>query len=265
MAIYSVPDVHGNLDGLKNAIEKILLEFDKDKDKIILMGDYIDRGFHSLGVIQYLMEKQNYYGSDVFICLLGNHDDMFLNWLHNPTSISFLQNDYALRTIKSFVWQDFDVSNLYFYNMGIYNLNTMDELTFKIHKYINKNYPNIKEWLSGLPLYYDRIKEDNTLYVHGGIEENMLGKSWKDFTSNETYIWKFPPSYGDNPYGFNIVAGHCMVHQDFWKFTEEPCYDIYVTGNHYYIDGGSPMNPVLNILKYDSGKFHDYLNDRALK
>lgn len=264
MAIYSIPDIHGNLKGLEQAVNKVMETFNKKEDTLVFLGDYIDRGENSLGVIQYLMSLQEQYGKETIICLMGNHDDMFNNWINNPTSISFLHNDFNLATIKSFVKDYFGLSKLVFYNMGIYDEYSWEEKTFNVHSYIKSQYQKEIEWLRNLPLYYDAIESQNTLYIHAGIEENMLGGSWKDFTSEKEMIWKFPPSYGENPYGFNIVAGHCMVHKDFWKFTEEDCFDIYITGNHYYTDGGSPFNKTLNILKLDKGIFYDILKDSKI-
>ena len=72
MAIYAIGDIHGQLDALKRLIEKLDLH---STDRIIFLGDYIDRGSSGIGVIMYINELKS-------ICqvtaLLGNHDLMML-------------------------------------------------------------------------------------------------------------------------------------------------------------------------------------------
>ena len=258
MAYYAVPDIHGNLEGLIDATESILSDFDYNNDVIVFLGDYIDRGNNSFEVLEYLYNLQNKLGEDKVICLKGNHDDMFLKFLDNPREISFLMNDIGLKTIKSFIGSYFSSYDLQLnYNSSIIDLYLIEDYTFKIISYIKKEHKDLLSWYKNLPLFFDKIDSDNVLFIHAGIEEKMLGIDWKQYTSEHQMIWNYPPNYGNNPYGFNIVCGHVMTHE-LWKFTEEPCYDIYLSGNHYYLDGASPFNKKLNILKIENNKFYDF-------
>ena len=79
--VYVVGDVHGCLDALI-ALEKRILQ-DAEKfpgDKLIVMlGDYIDRGPDSAGVIDHLTGKPP--AGFERICLLGNHEAALLDYL----------------------------------------------------------------------------------------------------------------------------------------------------------------------------------------
>lgn len=265
MATYALPDIHGNLKGLNQAIDTIFKQFDFKKDRIVFLGDYIDRGVDSLGVVKRLYNLQKKYGSETIICLKGNHETMFLDWLHNPVNIEFIMNDYKLRTINSFSQGHFDLCDFYLeYSYGIIDRNTREDYTYKIAQHINAKHSDIINWLKNLPYYLDRIEEENTLYIHGGIEEEDLGLSWKEYTTEHQMVWKYPPSYGMNPYGFNIVSGHIMV-DEFWKFSDKPIYKPYLSGNHYYIDGASPYNDVLNILKVENNRFYIMIDHNDLE
>ena len=137
MAYYAVPDIHGNLEGLIDATESILIDFDYNNDVIVFLGDYIDRGNNSFEVVEYLYNLQNKLGKDKVICLKGNHDDMFLKFLENPREISFLMNDTDLKTIKSFIGSYFSLCELHLnYNYSIIDLQSMEDYTFKIISYI---------------------------------------------------------------------------------------------------------------------------------
>ena len=263
LAYYAIPDIHGNLKGLKKAVQKVMTEFNPSEDTIVFLGDYIDRGLDSSQVLYYLKGLQERFPENI-VCLKGNHDDMFLNYLDNQLEIAFLLNDTGLRTINSFVKDYFGLADLFLtHSFEIYDMASREDYTYKILNYIKKEHRELLDWYKELPLFFDKIEAENVLFIHAGIEEKMLGLDWKQYTSEKQMIWQYPPNYGMNPYGFNIVCGHVMT-DEFWKFSDKPCYDIYVSGNHYYVDGASPMNEQLNILKMTNGKFYDYLSGKEL-
>jgi serine/threonine protein phosphatase 1 len=77
--VYAVGDIHGRLDLLEALIEKIRSDDesrDKARTRLIFLGDLVDRGPDSRGVIERLMEIRD-SGADV-VFLLGNHDEVFL-------------------------------------------------------------------------------------------------------------------------------------------------------------------------------------------
>lgn len=84
--LYAVGDVHGRPD----LVDKILARIAKDAKKsraeltkVVFLGDYVDRGPDSRGVVQRLM-KPPPEGIDRLICLKGNHEDMLLRFLDHP-------------------------------------------------------------------------------------------------------------------------------------------------------------------------------------
>jgi serine/threonine protein phosphatase 1 len=74
--IYAIGDIHGQLDWLHSAIEKIIKDGGPEA-KVVFLGDYIDRGPDSRGVIDYLIAQKKAHPNWVF--LKGNHD-RFLEW-----------------------------------------------------------------------------------------------------------------------------------------------------------------------------------------
>lgn len=83
---YAIPDIHGRKDLLDLALKEIFSR--QDTGKIIFLGDYVDRGPDSGGVVRYLMDKPP-EGWE-YICLKGNHEDMLMydvssaNELYDP-------------------------------------------------------------------------------------------------------------------------------------------------------------------------------------
>lgn len=72
--IYAVGDIHGQLAELETALERIEADGGPDA-KIVFLGDYVDRGPDSAGVLQRL--SQGVSEGRNWICLKGNHDRLF--------------------------------------------------------------------------------------------------------------------------------------------------------------------------------------------
>lgn len=69
---YAIGDIHGQSNLLNHALSYIKSKNGKD---VIFLGDYIDRGPDSVGVLEILMKPK--HGMN-FICIKGNHEDMLL-------------------------------------------------------------------------------------------------------------------------------------------------------------------------------------------
>jgi serine/threonine protein phosphatase 1 len=76
--IFIVGDVHGCLDMLKRLMDKI--DWRPDEDNLIFLGDYIDRGKDSKGVIDYILDLKK--ESSRVQCIMGNHENILLDFLN---------------------------------------------------------------------------------------------------------------------------------------------------------------------------------------
>lgn len=79
---YAIGDIHGRLDLLRDLIDRI----DADRrarpcarDYIVFLGDLIDRGPDSAGVIDFLLAERDRLPHPIFI--MGNHEEMLLRIL----------------------------------------------------------------------------------------------------------------------------------------------------------------------------------------
>ena len=72
MAHYVMGDIHGEADRFHAMLKKIQFS---ENDKLILLGDVIDRGPDGIALLLEIMEMPN------VIMLLGNHEDMMLKYL----------------------------------------------------------------------------------------------------------------------------------------------------------------------------------------
>jgi serine/threonine protein phosphatase 1 len=69
--IYAIGDIHGRLDLLDDALAAIEAHRDGKRALIVTLGDYVDRGPDSAGVVSRLRELER---SGAVLCLLGNHE-----------------------------------------------------------------------------------------------------------------------------------------------------------------------------------------------
>ena len=92
-----VGDIHGCLDMLKRLVDKI--GWDPGADRLVFIGDYIDRGENSKGVIDFIIELKK--DSQFVQCLIGNHEQMFLDYLSGSDLNSFIANG-GLTTLRSY-------------------------------------------------------------------------------------------------------------------------------------------------------------------
>lgn len=95
--IYIIGDIHGCLDMLKRLMDKIA--WSPDKDALIFVGDYIDRGQNPKGVVDYILELMRQCSR--VQCLKGNHEAMFLNFLSGIERDMFIANG-GWKTIESY-------------------------------------------------------------------------------------------------------------------------------------------------------------------
>jgi len=79
-SIYIISDIHGCKQELMQLYAKITFHNNGNTGrKIICVGDYIDRGPDSKGVIDFVMAAQKEDKLFEWIALMGNHEDMMLH------------------------------------------------------------------------------------------------------------------------------------------------------------------------------------------
>lgn len=103
LRIYAIGDVHGRLDCLTRMHELIAEDIAADRPedwRIVHLGDYIDRGPDSRGVVD-LLSRLCRYDSRV-IALAGNHDEGILEFLADPNEGGLFLNHGGFETAASY-------------------------------------------------------------------------------------------------------------------------------------------------------------------
>lgn len=168
MKKFVIGDIHGSYRQLDNLLNKI--SPDLCKDKLIFLGDYIDRGPESYRVIKLLMSLQENFGKNHVVLLRGNHEQMAINNIYS--GFRGTSNGYSA-TLRDF-----------------------EKNGEKIEDYL--------EFFSSLLLCHE---DDNYIYVHGGIrpgisldnqnKNDLLWIRGEFYNSPETF--KKPVIFGHTP------------------------------------------------------------------
>ena len=104
MRIYAIGDIHGHaslLDKMHQAISKDLLREAPEKAHIVYMGDYIDRGPDSKGVIDRLIERRDRGDGVPKTFLKGNHESGMYEFMQYPETAAWL-NWGGIETLSSY-------------------------------------------------------------------------------------------------------------------------------------------------------------------
>jgi serine/threonine protein phosphatase 1 len=178
--IYAIGDIHGHLDSLERLMEKI--QPDLEKDQLVFMGDYIDRGPNSKGVVDYILRLRNAAPRQNVVCLKGNHEAMFLNFLKGEDMELFLLNG-GLSTIKEYWGRNWD---------------QLEKLVLP---------PDHEAFFRELPLYYET---PDYIFVHGGLKPGVPLEEQDE----EDLLWirgEFITALDD--FGRKVVFGHTPFRQ----------------------------------------------------
>lgn len=83
MRLLAIGDIHVHLKKLQDLMAQVQPTIE---DQCVFLGDYIDRGPNSQGVLEYLINFEKQFPHTVF--LLGNHEQMMLDYLHSQNPIA---------------------------------------------------------------------------------------------------------------------------------------------------------------------------------
>ncbi|TGQ66086.1 serine/threonine protein phosphatase [Mesorhizobium sp. M00.F.Ca.ET.186.01.1.1] len=103
LRLYAIGDVHGRLDLLTAMHRRIEAEIAHDRPadwRVIHLGDYVDRGPDSKGVINFLIEARARDPRNLM--LAGNHDVGFLDFLKAPDAEGLFIRFGGIQTAHSY-------------------------------------------------------------------------------------------------------------------------------------------------------------------
>ena len=252
--IFAISDIHGNLQAMERVVNRVLHYLINGNSKLIMLGDYIDRGRESYECLKLAYDLQQKFGKDKVIVLKGNHEAWFIDFLKG-NGYDWLAEDEKYRTTRTFLTeiQMEELSKIY----------QREEVIEYMMKTIKNNHKELLAWVNKLPLYYET---DSQIFVHAGVDEEIPKEEmeWCTLGTGEwTFLGKYPPTKGK--FFKDIIAGHVAAKQ----VAGDKSFDgIYFDGeSHFYIDGSGGDRQSLLCLAYDEEEktYYDYKMDGTFK
>jgi serine/threonine protein phosphatase 1 len=170
--IFVIGDIHGCLDKLELLWERI--DPRPGLDQLIFLGDYIDRGDDSSGVLDYL--------------LMGNHEKMFKDFLAGVDRALFIYNG-GESTLKSYLVR---MEDYWEGRQGVLDEEALNQLVPEQHR----------DFLEELKPYYET---DGYIMVHAGLKHGVPLEN----QSLDDLVWiREEFIYSEEDFGKRVIFGH---------------------------------------------------------
>jgi len=183
--LYAIGDIHGRLDKLDALLAALPLRPD---DRLVFLGDYVDRGPDSRGVVDRLLEVAERHPA---VFLMGNHESMFLDFIgwegpHYFGADVFVANGGA-ETLLSYDWFETPEPRLRNFRLP----------------------PAHERFFRSLRLHH---VEGDFLFVHAGLGRALLRSDHLDQALRrarpEELLWDRSTLDAPHRLGVTIVYGH---------------------------------------------------------
>jgi serine/threonine protein phosphatase 1 len=190
---FAIGDIHGDLAALGKLFER-LPELVAE-DTIVFLGDYIDRGPDSAGVVAWVRDLTNRIPSKV-VCLRGNHEDAWLQVAETGwPEFVMPRGNGCLESLRSF--------------KGLPAPGEEDVPSAEEYEEMFKGKffpPDVMEWMKTLPFFYE---DEHAIYVHAGIKREGDGFPHPStIEPKRALLWLRDRDFFENYRGKLVVFGH---------------------------------------------------------
>ena len=169
---YAIGDIHGCADALARLLARIDTHRAGAPRRLVFLGDYIDRGPDSAGVVATLRALQA-AEPDAVTCLMGNHESLMLSAYRDGFGAAPWVENGGVATLQSF--------------------GTPDPQALP---------RDVLAWMSALPTAWADARR---YYVHAGFRPGRPGID----PDIETRLWiREPFLSADYDFGRHVVHGH---------------------------------------------------------
>ncbi len=218
MATYVIGDVHAR----PNLIEQLLRDvpWNVSEDKIIFLGDLIDRGPDAQGVVDLVMQLAD--SNPNIVVLRGNHEQMLLDCLDYQDPQWLVPENGGLTTVES-------------YGYDLHEIEDISEIIL----------PDAHiEFFRSLPFYHE---DEQAIYVHAGL---IPGEHPSD-TDPDVLIWTRDFDFYRSYTGKLCFFGHTPT-QYLPRDRRARKFGIYINGSCVGIDTSGDKDSPLSCIQVET-------------
>lgn len=232
MLTYAFGDLHGEIDRLERAMHWIVADRETTPCRIIFLGDYIDRGPDSKGVVAHIKRwvAQSEPGNMEIIALQGNHEEWAGEMYPMMTAQGMFTKDEA-EAVGHWLKCGADKTLASYSGPSAPMLRDIKLDTALWEEHL--------EWMKALPLYYD---DGERLFVHSCVHMELPLDHERQ---RQIMLWvrpKTPPPY-QQYIKRQVVHGHT------------PCGDYpRISPDEVNLDTGCGKGGILSVGKFVAGE-----------
>jgi serine/threonine protein phosphatase 1 len=223
---FAIGDIHGDIE----ALHKLLGCFPEldEKDTIVFMGDYLDRGPSSKEVVEYVRDLPERTPAKV-VALRGNHEDAWLRVIARGwPEFSLPVSNGCLATYRSYAGQPPPEDGE---PMKREEVAAILKGTF---------FPDdVVAWMKSLPHYYE---DEHAIYVHAGLPHENGGFPHPSEVQNRTaLLWCRDERFFREYKGKLVVFGHTateVLPPELSSYTPEDPADLWAGPSTIGLDTG---------------------------
>lgn len=196
--LYVIPDIHGMSFQLDVILKRILPLRNSGgvQDKIVLLGDYIDRRASSHLVIDTLIELEKEYPKQV-IFIKGNHEDILLKAPSSDHNYAMWINNGGIETLYGYLLRSKKITETESFNISSFT-------RIHAHSYIPKEH---LDFMRRAKPYH---KESSFIFVHAGCDpfDSLVNQELNVLIWDRSLYRSISKIKGDLPWDECIITGH---------------------------------------------------------
>ena len=245
---FAIGDVHGDLAHLEALWAKLPVL--GETDTVVFIGDYVDRGPDSKGVVE-RVRALSAAGPAKVVCLRGNHEDQWVASARAPNpAFLFPPGNGCGQMYRSFIGgPPLEPGE----KLGPIELSRLIEVGTWLPA-------DVLEWMDSLPLWYE---DEHAIYVHAGLADEGEGWAHPSAGASTTLLWQRDRDFFRGYHGKRVVFGHTPVellpldHLGFLASLVDDPYDVWKRGHLVGVDTGCGKGGFLSAVELPSGKVYE--------
>jgi serine/threonine protein phosphatase 1 len=235
---FAIGDIHGEREALDRLLAK-LPPLGAD-DTLIFLGDYVDRGPDSRGVVERVRALID-AGPAKVVTLRGNHEDMWLECWRSP-NLGFLlpRGNGCVNMFRSFVGrapmrdgEELDLEEL--------------EQLLAVRAWFPES---VRAFMGETTLWHE---DEHAIYVHAGLEGEDTDWKHPSQSSPKNLMWMREPDFFAGYSGKRLIFGHTPT-RDLDPPTPN---DVWRRGDLIGIDTGAGKGGHLSAIELPSLTVYD--------
>ena len=246
---FVIGDIHGDLAALHKVVAR--MPQPDAEDTMVFLGDYIDRGLDSAGVVDFLMNVLPTHTAARLVMLRGNHEDAWIKvmdagWKDFVVPIG----NGCFQTMQSFLGEPVEPLGA---SPTLAQFERMGAADFFP--------PSVVRWLHELPFWYE---DEHAIYVHAGLPlaptDGFVHP--RDATGKQqiALLWIRDQRFFRDYRGKTVVVGHTGTSKlppELSDYTPDDRSDLWYGPAVIGIDTGAGMRGFLTGLELPGGVIYE--------